>query len=142
MNKIEALENIKARCLDCRACPLWETRTNVVFGRGAENAVIGETLWSSSLCCALQMERGIGCHVLDPLEEEFAFSCEGDIAVPDENAVEKAFEGLSAVYGDPLYQPLCRGNTVFVSVPHEAFSGRCFRKSMRSLCGQNFEKGI
>lgn len=40
MNKSEALENIKARCLDCRACPLWETRTNVVFGRGAEDATI------------------------------------------------------------------------------------------------------
>ena len=32
------LTELKEKCEKCRACPLWETRTNVVFGTGSENA--------------------------------------------------------------------------------------------------------
>ena len=39
-NKPEMLERIKGRCLDCRGCELAKTRTNVVFGKGSENAPI------------------------------------------------------------------------------------------------------
>ena len=31
---------LKTECLNCRACALWETRTNVVFGDGATDAEI------------------------------------------------------------------------------------------------------
>ena len=37
MGKLEILKN---ECNDCRACPLWETRKNLVFGTGNENADI------------------------------------------------------------------------------------------------------
>ena len=109
---------------------------------GSDAAVIGETLWSSSLCCALQMERGINAKVLNPLESEFAFIKEDEISVVDEDDAAKEFAKVSTVYADPLYKPIVPAGTAFVSVPHEAFSGRCFRKDMRSLCGKNFEKGI
>ena len=109
---------------------------------GGGAAVIGETLWSSSLCCALQMERGINAHVLNPLESEFAFLKEDEISVVDEDAVAEGFAKVSTLYADPLYKPIIPAGTAFVSVPHEAFSGRCFRGGMRSLCGKNFEKGI
>lgn len=33
-------DELKCRCEECRACPLCETRTNVVFGTGNENADI------------------------------------------------------------------------------------------------------
>ena len=33
-------EALRQRCLDCRACGLWETRTNVVFGVGDPNAEV------------------------------------------------------------------------------------------------------
>ena len=109
---------------------------------GGKTAVIGETLWSSSLCCALQMERNTDCHVLNPLEENFAFIKEGEKTLPDESAVEKAFQVLTTLYGDPLYKFIVPETADFVPVPHEAFSGRCFRKNMRFICGKNFEKGI
>lgn len=41
----EKLSELKTECLNCRACPLWETRTNLVFGVGnpdAEVMLIGE----------------------------------------------------------------------------------------------------
>lgn len=40
MDKEKVLGEINSRCLDCTACPLHETRTNVVFGRGNINADI------------------------------------------------------------------------------------------------------
>ena len=39
------LSSLRAECLECRKCGLWETRTNVVFGTGREDAevmLIGE----------------------------------------------------------------------------------------------------
>ena len=35
-----AWEDLKRDCLNCRGCALWETRTNVVFGDGAQDAEI------------------------------------------------------------------------------------------------------
>ena len=37
---MEKLEELKARCLACKKCGLWETRTNVVFGGGKPDAEI------------------------------------------------------------------------------------------------------
>lgn len=34
----EKLDSLRTKCLECKACPLHETRTNVVFGKGYENA--------------------------------------------------------------------------------------------------------
>lgn len=33
-------EQLKNECLNCRKCPLCETRTNVVFGKGLENSEV------------------------------------------------------------------------------------------------------
>lgn len=33
-----ALDSLRGRCADCRACPLWETRTKSVFGVGDSRA--------------------------------------------------------------------------------------------------------
>ena len=38
--KEKLLNEIKEKCLSCRACPLCEARTNIVFGRGNINADI------------------------------------------------------------------------------------------------------
>lgn len=40
MGKTELLNEIKTKCESCHGCILGETRTNLVFGRGAENATI------------------------------------------------------------------------------------------------------
>ena len=104
--------------------------------------IIGETLWSSSLACALKYEAGLECQVLNPLEKEFAVMGPNDISVPDESSVAEAFAGASMVIGDPLYKPVVPGNVKFIPIPHEAFSGRCFRKDIPDLIGKNFEKGF
>jgi len=37
---MDTFSNLKEECLSCKKCPLWETRTNVVFGVGNENAEV------------------------------------------------------------------------------------------------------
>ena len=115
-------------CLDCRG------------GDPAGPCIIGETVMSASLACALELERALPCRVLDPLEPEFAQLGEGDLSVPDEEAVAAAFAEARAVAGDPLYRPVVPAGRPFIPLPHEAFSGRCFRKEMKNLIGRNFAK--
>ena len=129
-----ALRNAADSGVSCAPC-LTERSSGQAVG-----AVIGETLAASSLACALQLAQGTVLRVLDPLEEEFAFTVPGDLHVPDENAVCEAFSGADVIYADPLYQPAAPAGVRFVPMPHEAFSGRCFRKSMRDLCADNLEK--
>ena len=109
---------------------------------GGKACIVGETLWSSSLACALEMEMKLETQVLNPLEEEFAFVKEGDLHVPDENAVEKAFAQAEIVFADPLYKAVVPAGKGFCALPHEAFSGRCFRKNMKDLCCKNLEKEL
>jgi len=115
-------------CLDCRR------------GDPAGPGVIGETVMSASIACALELERALPCRVLDPLEPEFGLRGPGDLSVPDEAAVASVFAGAPAVIGDPLYRPVVPAGTPFIALPHEAFSGRCFRKGMKNLIGRNFAK--
>ena len=96
----------------------------------------------SSLACALEMDLKLDSRVLDPLEEEFAFVKEGDLYVPDENAVEKAFSDAEIIFADPLYKAVVPAGKGFCALPHEAFSGRCFRKNMKDLCCKNLEKEL
>ena len=35
-----SLQELESNCQSCRACPLWETRTHVVFGVGNPHADI------------------------------------------------------------------------------------------------------
>jgi hypothetical protein len=86
------------------------------------------------------MDLKLDSRVLDPLEEEFAFTREGDLHVPDENAVERAFAESEIIFADPLYKPVVPAGCRFCAIPHEAFSGRCFRKNMKDLCCKNLEK--
>ena len=109
---------------------------------GTKACIIGETLWSSSLACAIELEMKLGVRVLNPLEEEFAFVKEGDLYVPDENAVEKAFSDAEIIFADPLYKAVVPAGKGFCALPHEAFSGRCFRKNMKDLCCKNLEKEL
>ena len=37
---INSWEELTSECMNCRKCPLWETRTNVVFGQGCKNAKV------------------------------------------------------------------------------------------------------
>lgn len=87
-------------------------------------ALIGESVASLSLAAALRREGAGEIRVICPV------SCEkhpGMIRALDEDELVKALDSVETVVADPLYQPICKGKR-FVRLPHEAFSGRLFRR--------------
>lgn len=87
-------------------------------------ALIGESVASLSLAAALRREGAGEIRVICPV------SCEkhpGMLRALDEDELVKALDGVETVVADPLYLPICKGKR-FVRLPHEAFSGRLFRR--------------
>ena len=79
---------------------------------------------SLSLAAALRREGAGEIRVICPV------SCEkhpGMLRALDEDELVKALDSVETVVADPLYLPICKGKR-FVRLPHEAFSGRLFRR--------------
>ena len=86
--------------------------------------LIGESVTSLSLAAALCREGAGDVRVICPV------CCEDQLGLMralDEDELVKALAGARTVVADPLYQPICKDKR-FVRLPHEAFSGRLFRR--------------
>lgn len=100
---------------------------------GKKLVIPGETVFSGSLAAAIESELGTPCRVLCPLEAEDRLLAPGDIRIFDEDAAAEAFAASSGVIADPMYAPVCPPDVPFHRLPHEAFSGRCYRKESLNL---------
>lgn len=101
-------------------------------------AVVGESIFAGSLASALMLERGIEASVLCPLETDSRLIADCDRLIPDEEDFELASADFGCVIADPLYKPACAKGAEFIPLAHEAFSGRCFEKSIPDLIGGGF----
>jgi len=100
---------------------------------GKRLAIPGETVFSGSLARAVELDAGVPCRVLCPLEAEDRLLANGDLRIFDEDAAAAAFAEASGVVADPMYAPVCPPDVPFFRLPHEAFSGRCYRKESLNL---------
>ena len=100
---------------------------------GKKLAIPGETVFSGSLAAAIESDLGTPCRVLCPLEAEDRLLAPGDVRIFDEDAASEAFAASSGVIADPMYAPVCPPDVPFYRLPHEAFSGRCYRKESLNL---------
>ena len=96
-------------------------------------AVVGEAVFSGSLAKAIELDAGRPCRVLCPLEADDRLLAPCDVRIADEDAAADAFAHSSGVIADPMYAPVCPAETPFLRLPHEAFSGRCYRKESPNL---------
>lgn len=62
-----------------------------------------------------------------------------DIFCEEEAELEKLFSQHKTVIADPLFRPICKVAS-FVSLPHVAFSGRCFLKDIPDLIDKDVSK--
>lgn len=90
---------------------------------------IGEPVTMGSVLAAFQLPGTVLC----PLED-----CEGlmnpnTMSVVGEEEAETALQDAKVVIADPLYRPIVPKGAKMIELPHEAFSGRCFRKTMKNL---------
>ena len=91
--------------------------------------LIGESVTTLSLAAALRREGTGDIRVICPV------SCEehqGMVRALDEDELVSALDGAETIIADPLYQPICKEKR-FVRLPHEAFSGRLFRREDMNL---------
>ena len=98
-----------------------------------EIALIGEPVTMGSLAAAIWLEQGVLPKVLCPLEQCDDLLTANMMRTVGEEDVESAVHHCKVVIADPLYQPICPADAQFFSLPHEAFSGRVFQKTMPNL---------
>ena len=102
----------------------------------SRSCIIGETVISRSLAAAIKAETGTAPRVISTLEalpELDGLLSPSDVHAMEEEEIQKALENADLVIGDPLYKPLLPKECRFISLPHEAFSGRMFRKDIPDL---------
>lgn len=109
---------------------------NTLKGLGSSDSrivMIGEPITMGSLAASIQMECGVLPSVLCPLEQCEDLCSTNVLPVSGEEEVEAIVRKANVVITDPLYRPICPSDVLFISLPHEAFSGRVFQKTMPDL---------
>lgn len=101
--------------------------------------IIGESVMSGSIAAAINIESGRAVQVLCPLETEPQLLTDGDFIASCEDDLMPYLKSSKILIADPLYRPICPKNCEFISLPHEAFSGRIYRKDIPNLV-DNFIK--
>ncbi len=95
--------------------------------------IIGESIMSESLAYAITKEKGKTVRVLSSLETDKEFLLKGDYIAMDEDDIIPYLENAKCVIADPLYKPICKEDCKFISLPHEAFSGRIYRNQIPNI---------
>lgn len=101
-------------------------------------AVVGESVYSGSLARAIETEYNVPVSVLCPFETEKELTNEYDEFIPNEFDAEEQFKLFGAVVADPMYEPVC--NAKFYSLPHIAFSGRCYQRFIPNIINKRLER--
>lgn len=111
---------------------------NIAPRSDAETVIIGECVMSRSYAAALCRLGDAPARVICPLEQHAGLLSAGDAALGEETELAAALSGAGRVIADPLYRLIVPPTAEFIPLPHEAFSGRLFRRSIPDLI-KNFQ---
>ena len=101
--------------------------------------LIGEAVISQSLARAVSESYGCRTKVLCPLETEKELLEEGlCLSVDSEEEIAEILADAAGIIADPMYEPICPEGVPFYPLPHEAFSGRIYRKQIPDLTDVRF----
>lgn len=95
--------------------------------------LIGEPVAAQSIREAVHMEFGLNIVVLSYLLTPSGLLDDRSIYLDSEEKIRDQLKDADVVIADPLYEPVCPDGIRFVPFPHEAFSGRIYRKYMPDL---------
>lgn len=113
--------------------------TDRLVSKVPDITIIGESVMSGSVAAAISAESGKTVQVLCPLETESQLLVSGDFIAKDEDDLIPKLKKSKLIIADPLYRTICPENCKFIKLPHEAFSGRIYRKDIPNLV-DNFIK--
>ena len=109
----------------------------------ADTLVIAEGVYGASLCAALKNDCGISAGLLCPLPAEAAFyGFTGGSCVFAEEDIEAFIKQMSPsrVIADPLYKYVIPAGIKHTALPHLAFSGRSFKRSIPDLINTDIKE--
>ena len=92
--------------------------------------IIGESVISQSLKAALALRYRIEATVICPLETEPEYTEKDVLLLSSEEDIKEAIMDADTVIADPIYKTICSEKVNFVAMPHEAYSGRIYRKEV------------
>ena len=98
-----------------------------------DTVILGESVTSRSLAAALLLDYGLCAEVICPVE--LPRELEGSFCrqIEDEQDLQAALSGARRVIADPLFAPIVPQGAQFFPLPHEAYSGRIYRKQIPNL---------
>lgn len=99
----------------------------------ASSVIIGEAVTAGSLAAAMELQTGKTVRLICPLETESELLAPGDLQEGEEDELTRILAKAGEITADPLYRPICPAEAIFHELPHEAFSGRIYRKQMPDL---------
>ena len=110
---------------------------NRKIDKDSEITIVGESIMSESLAYAITKEKNKTVNVISSLETDEKLLLEGDKIAMYEDDIEKCLKNSKTIIADPLYRPICPIDSNFISLPHEAFSGRIYRDEIPNLINKS-----
>lgn len=110
---------------------------NRKIDKDAEITIVGESIMSESLAYAISKEKNKTVNVISSLETDEKLLLEGDKIAIFEDDIEKCLKNSKTIIADPLYRPICPLDSNFISLPHEAFSGRIYRDEIPNIINKS-----
>ena len=109
----------------------------------ADTLVIAEGVYGASVCAALKNDLGIKAGLLCPLPSEDGFySFTGGSCVFAEEDIQAFISDMvpGTVIADPLYKYIIPESVKHIKLPHLAFSGRSFQRSIPDLINTDIKE--
>ena len=110
---------------------------NRKIDKDAEITIVGESIMSESLAYAISKEKNKTVNVISSLETDEKLLLEGDKIAIFEDDIEKCLKNSKTIIADPLFRPICPLDSNFISLPHEAFSGRIYRDEIPNIINKS-----
>lgn len=111
--------------------------SNREIDKDAEITIVGESIMSESLAYAISKEKNKTVNVISSLETDEKLLLEGDKIAIFEDDIEKCLKNSKTIIADPLFRPICPLDSNFISLPHEAFSGRIYRDEIPNIINKS-----
>ena len=111
--------------------------SNRKIDKNAEITIVGESVMSESLAYAITKEKNKTVNVISALETDEKLLLEGDKIAMYEDDIEKCLKNSKTIIADPLFRPICPLDSNFISLPHEAFSGRIYRDEIPNIINKS-----
>ncbi len=107
--------------------------------------LVGEPVTMGSLAAAVTLETGKPCRVICPVEAAEQLTGPMDLRTDGEEEAEEALKSAEVIIADPFYRWIAPEGAEFLEVPHLAFSGRAYLKTMKCFTDLDYktlEKGV